>query len=284
MRARGIRAVLLKGPAISRWLYSGADRRTYADIDLMVSPGDTEAAGELLSELGFVARPSPPLEAHVWHARPYLRGDGAQVDLHRTLHGLQGVPSERVWRVVSAGTEIIRVGHLDVEIPGIPVRILHLVLHLGQSDGAPSRAWRDLDRGLKKCDNEEWRAAVEVARQLGVENELAVRLRRLPEGAKLADEFGLTRRGSQYYQLRTAIDRGRAPMSSHSIFAFTALPDTRSRLTYLRGKLLPGAEALRERSGLARRGHTSLAATLHIARVLTRVPATLAGWARYYRD
>jgi Uncharacterised nucleotidyltransferase len=286
MRERDIRAVLLKGPAVVRWLYpEDPDQRPYTDADLIVSPADTGPARLLLGELGFVALPSPPLDTHALHALPYEReSDGANVDLHRTLHGLQDVPCERAWQVVSTANEVIRVGNLDVEIPGIPVRILHLVLNLGHEDHPGTHAWRDLERGLSRSAPEEWRAAVALARELGVENELALRLRRIPEGTQLADRLGLTRRGSRYYRLRAAFESGHAPASVHSIWALKALPDTRSRVAYVRGKLLPGREALRERSALARGGHTGVAGALHVARVLSQLPRTLVAWARHYRE
>jgi hypothetical protein len=286
MRERDIRAVLLKGPAIGRWLYrEDPGQRPYSDVDLIVSPADTGPARALLGELGFVALPYPPMDTHALHALPYERArDRANVDLHRTLHGLQDAPADHVWQVVSSGTEIMRIGNLDVEIPGVPIRILHLVLHLSHSHGPTTQPWRDLERGLSQSAPEEWRAAVAIARELGVEHEMAIRLRLLPRGAELADELGLTNRGSRYYRLRAAFETERAPPSVHSIWALKALPDTRSRLGYVRAKLRPDPEALRERSTLARRGHTRLAGALHVARVLAELPVTLVAWLRYYRE
>jgi hypothetical protein len=52
----------------------------------------------------------------------------------------------------------------------------------------------------------------------------------------------------------------------------------------VRGKLLPSRDSLCERSALARHGHIGLARAIHIARVLTQLPATLAAWARHYRE
>lgn len=286
MHERGIRAVLLRGPAVARWLYpNDPGQRPYTDVDVIVSPTDAEPARTLLGELGFVALPYPPLDTHILHALPYEReSDGANVDLHRSLHGLEEVPAERVWEVVSTDTEVLRVGNLDVEIPAVPVRILHLVLHLAHHDHPGTHAWRDLERGLETATPEQWRATVRIAKELDVENELAVRLRRLPRGARLADEFGLTDSGSRYYRLRTAFETGHAPTSVQSIWAFKALPDTRSRLAYVRGKLLPSRDSLCERSALARHGHIGLARAIHIARVVTQLPRTLVAWVRHYRE
>ncbi|HEY5260934.1 MAG TPA: nucleotidyltransferase family protein [Solirubrobacteraceae bacterium] len=286
MRKCGIRPILLRGPVIARWLYAeDPARRSYGDVDLIVSPADTGPARVLLEALSFMAPPYSRLEAHTLHALPYEReSDGANVDLHRTLHGLQDVPCERVWQIVSRSTDMIRVGNLDVEVPCLSVRLLHLVLHLKRSDDASSRVWQDLERGLNQSSTDEWRAAVAVARQLGAENEMAVRLRRLAQGSKLADQLGLVHHGSLYYRLGAAIESSQAPRSVYSLWALTALPDTRSRLAYVRGKLVPDKEVLLEQSTLARRGHIGFAGALHSARVLTQLPAALIAWARHYRE
>jgi hypothetical protein len=177
-----------------------------------------------------------------------------------------------------------RVGGLDVEVPRVPIRILHVVLHLAHHDRPGSQPWRDLERCLSHCTSEEWQVAIQIARELGVENEIGIRLRRVPEGAQLADQFDLTQRGSRYYRLREAFETGEAPRSVHSIWALTALPDSRSRVAYVRVKLLPGEDDLRVRYALARRGHVGLARTLHVAAIVGRLPATLGAWVRHYRE
>jgi hypothetical protein len=236
-------------------------------------------------ELGFVAQPQPALDDHALHARPYRRDrDGASVDLHRTLHGLQSVPVERAWQAVATNTAIMTVGRLGVEVPGIPVRLLHLVLHVAPGEPRTSQAWRDLERGILRVGLEEWRAAVALARELGVEQEMGVRLRRHPDGARLADELGVTHRGSRYYRLTEALNTGRAPRSVLSLWGLLSLPDAASRLAYARGKLLPDEQTLLERSRLARHGHLGLARAVNVARVLVQLPATLLAWTRHYRE
>jgi len=49
----GIRALLLKGPALSRSAYPDPAMRIYNDIDLLVHPGDMEKAGKALKDLGY---------------------------------------------------------------------------------------------------------------------------------------------------------------------------------------------------------------------------------------
>src|SRR3954452_14881584 len=49
----GIRSLLIKGPAITCWLYDRFAARGYNDIDLLVSPTNWSRAVEILTRLGF---------------------------------------------------------------------------------------------------------------------------------------------------------------------------------------------------------------------------------------
>src|SRR5437764_10995294 len=87
---RGIRAILLRGPAIAGWLYEEGERG-YFDVDLLVEPAAITSAEQTLLALGFRGRSlghgglAPPR-----HAEPWARGTGPSVDLHRTLVGVSG--------------------------------------------------------------------------------------------------------------------------------------------------------------------------------------------------
>jgi hypothetical protein len=286
MRGANVRPVLLKGPAIARWLYpEDLERRMYVDVDLIVSPAQARDAAVVLGDLGFASLPFPPLDSHALHARPYWREeDGASVDLHTTLLGLEGASREHVWQIISAATELVHVGDVEVEVPAIPVRLLHLILHLRPGDLAGSQAWCDLERGISQVPLSDWRAALALAEELGAGSELWVRLRRVSQGAQLADQLALPRRGSPVYRLNEALTNERAPTSVLSMLGLKLLPDARSRLRYVGGKLLPSNEMLRQRSTFARRGHLRIAAALNLLRVIARLPETLIAWLRYYRE
>src|SRR2546429_2564205 len=102
MRRQGIRAVLLKGPAIVQWLYRDGER-AYGDIDLLVSPAEFTKAESVLTGLGFShalsdARPDEPVTyEHEWR-----RGlpQPAVVDLHRSLCWAKGDYPE-VWEALT---------------------------------------------------------------------------------------------------------------------------------------------------------------------------------------
>ena len=88
----GVSSLVLKGPALARWLYGPGERRHYGDVDLLVAPPHWETAQRVLAELGFVARgelgpgPTPWWNAHAleWTHPAYY----AVVDLHYTLQGV----------------------------------------------------------------------------------------------------------------------------------------------------------------------------------------------------
>jgi hypothetical protein len=288
MRGEGVRPILLKGPATARWLYpDDAERRTYRDTDLLVSPADTASARRVLVELGFEPLSHPRLEPDEQHARPYRRArDGATVDLHRTIHGLQAVPIQRAWEAITTDTDSLTVGGVDVEIPSLTVRLLHLALHLAPCDDVDSQAWRDLERGLERATLDDWRRAAELAAELRVGRELSHRLRTIPRGAVVAEALGLTRRGSRYFLVIGGLQRGVVPDDLLALAVLSALPDRSSRLRYVRGKLWPPAEILRARFALARHGRwgLGLVRTAHILGALRRAPAALAAWRRCGRD
>src|SRR5436305_6385068 len=53
LERRGVQSLLLKGPALARWLYDEVTARSYADIDLLIAPDQFGTARACLGELGF---------------------------------------------------------------------------------------------------------------------------------------------------------------------------------------------------------------------------------------
>src|SRR5215218_9379251 len=58
LRGEGVASMLLKGPAISAWLYGEETEapRTYDDLDLLIPPDSAEHSHRVLARLGFVNR------------------------------------------------------------------------------------------------------------------------------------------------------------------------------------------------------------------------------------
>jgi hypothetical protein len=284
MRAEGIEPILLKGPVIARWLYAERPaERLYGDCDLLVSPADVERARELLRRRGFEVREHPLIGGDGHHARTYVRPrDGAAVDLHHTLHGMQTVAREKVWAMASRHTETMVLAGVSLTIPDAALRTLNVALHPEPEDRAASSAWRDLERALRRVGEEDWRAALAIARELGIEAELAARLCRTEAGAALAARLAIESGGPSRYELLGAVSDGRAPRAVISLDNLRARTGAAARLRYATAKLLPPAEQLRRESALARRGAAGLAASriARAARVAAQLPGALIAYRR----
>jgi hypothetical protein len=188
--SNGVDAIVLKGPAMSRWLYSEAPgERGYIDADLLVAERDMGAAAAVLSELGFRHEDARGMEGIALWATSWRRdADGAVVDLHRTLHGCEHSAVDP-WPIVSATAVEDEVGGMRVALPSIPVRALQIALV--SPDDRPWRRWNDLERALEHLPLDGWREAAVVARALGVERMLGYRLSQSTAGARCAQRLGL---------------------------------------------------------------------------------------------
>jgi hypothetical protein len=285
LRERGIRTILLKGPAVARWLYADdSAARAYRDVDLLVGPGDLAAAEKLLEELGFEEGWVPLGQEWEQHARPWRRPqDGALVDLHRTLHGMEELPPARVWRVAGERTETWAVGTSFVEVPNRAVRTLHAALHLDANDRPGTQAWGDLERAVERVDRLTWRRAAELASDLGIEAEMGERLRMQPMGRALADELGLATGGSERFRLRAAVGRHGAGPQLYSVHRLASRPGWRAKAGYLRQKLFPPPVFMRQWSQLAGRGGAWLVVA-YLARAawcVARLPRGVEDWLRF---
>jgi hypothetical protein len=188
----GVHALLLKGASVASWLYANATERPYFDCDLLVGPGDFEAAERELRSLGYV----PLLDRwglRAWwygHAVPWTHPDGrVSVDLHRTLIGV-GVDDARAWSVLSLGADEVLVGGRRASCLGLPARAMHVVLHAAQH-GPGTQPAVDLERALMLDDDELWIRAAALAVELGATEAFVSGLRLSPYGARLAPGLGL---------------------------------------------------------------------------------------------
>src|SRR4051812_37401731 len=69
LRERGVRPILLKGPAVAEWLYAGNPaQRPYNDADLLVAPEPLAVSAVVLTGLGY--RCALPFERRLPHGRP----------------------------------------------------------------------------------------------------------------------------------------------------------------------------------------------------------------------
>ena len=135
-RQAGIRSILLKGPAMARWLYDEAALRPYLDADILVAPEDFREAERILSERGFHREGLDTIPGD-WpkHARTWYRDDRGNVDLHRTLFGVR-IPDAELWALLATRTEAMWVSGTDVDVLDLPGRALVLALHAAKDGPA----------------------------------------------------------------------------------------------------------------------------------------------------
>jgi Uncharacterised nucleotidyltransferase len=242
MRDAGIRTLLLKGPSIAAWLYGDGAPRPYIDSDLLVAPGSHREAGRVLRRLGFRPR------AYSLHrdSQAWLRGrDTSNVDLHRSLIGVAAGP-DRVWRELAAHPDTMRIGGIEVEVPGVPARALHVALHAAQHGVDVPRPLEDLARALRVADEHVWREAADLARRIDALPAFAAGLRLDPEGVRLARHLKLPEERPPAVELRAGAD---IPVAV-ALESLASERSLRARARVLLGAVVPSTLYMRQWSAM----------------------------------
>lgn len=256
-REAGIGSILLKGPALARWLYDDEAERFYVDVDLLVRPQAAAEAERLLASLG-LRRAGLELIPNDWprHAVVYRTDDGATVDLHHTLVGV-GVDGDRLWEELSARTEQIRVGGETVDVLEPPARALVVVLHAAKDGGRVAKARIDAERCVARLESRLWPGVAELARRVRAEPALAAGLRSVPAGADLAHRLGLPNEVPVEVAIRST-GKSVPPLATGIDWLLTS-QGVGGKLKLVIRKMFPPADYLREWKPLARRGTWGLA-------------------------
>jgi hypothetical protein len=255
-RAAGVRSVLLKGPALTRWLYRENEMRGYADIDLLVPDQEVEAAEDVLKALGF-ERHGLETIAGDWprYSRNWVRSDSVDVDLHQTLAGV-GVPPATVWMTLTEGLEQMTVAGAEVDVLAPPARALALALHTAKDGSRIAKARHDLGHAIDRLPAELWNETVRIAERLGALGSLAAGLRLVvPSGVELADRLGLPADAPLDIAIRS---RGGAPALSLGLDWLVSSPGVRGKGRLVLRKIFPPASFMRAWSPLAERGRLGL--------------------------
>jgi hypothetical protein len=278
LRTHGAACLLLKGPVFARWLYRDGSPRPYVDTDVLVRPSDFPVAQRALRAIGFSPRlddtdtPGWRQVAHHW----VRAGDDANVDLHRTLVGVEASDQE-LWDAFSADTEPFVVSGSEVRTPGLPARAFHIALHAAQHGTRPGKPLDDLERGLSLIEPEVWASARSLAARLSATGAFATGLRLSPEGRRVAGELGLPDERS----VETALLAGEPVPGALGWHYLLSARGIRARLRIVVRKIFPTPRFMRAWSPIARRGPAGLAAAygLRLAWVAGRlVPGFLAWW------
>lgn len=255
LRNAGVRALLLKGPAIARWLYAPSYLRSYSDTDVLVAPDDVGRAEEILTSLGFELPPiydedDRPSFEHAW----VRRSDGVRVDLHWNLVG-STVQDDEAWTVLSSDSEAMEIEGEEVEVLGETARMVHVSLHAAQHGSEMGKALEDLRRAVARFDAERWREAAEIADALGADLSFAAGLRLDPAGEALANEIGLSHELSVEVALRAQGGAGHAL----SLQWLLEQPGVWRKVKVVGKNLVPPPTFMRDWHPLASRGWAGLA-------------------------
>ncbi len=135
----GVRAVLIKGPALARLLHGSRD---YMDVDLLVDPVALPRAEEALAELGFrrfereaAVRSTDPAVGRAiggqgaLHATVWLREqDGFLIDLHDSLPQC-GADASVVWQALAGHLDVATIGGVATETLDRVASALLVALH-----------------------------------------------------------------------------------------------------------------------------------------------------------
>jgi hypothetical protein len=270
LREVDVRSIVLKGPAIARWLYEDGAPRPYSDSDLLVSPARLGPAAGALESIGYSLvlddRLAPSGDAH--HLMWRRDRDGAKLELHWRLPGVRASTAV-AWRRLSAETDRALLAGSEVEFLALPARALHLALHATQDAPERLKPLEDLRRGLRVADGTCWRAAAALAAVLSAQDAFAAGLRAIPEGAVVAAELGLPA------ARRASVVDMRASGASVRAVNFQRLLSERGPIGTARALgrvVIPSVAFMRWRYAEAERGPASLAA------------AYVQRWASLWRD
>jgi hypothetical protein len=282
LREAGVRPLLLKGAAVTAWLYSGDDgARWYEDIDLLVSPAHLPACERTLPGLGFSRFiPADGVNREECSDMWIREHDNMNVDLHRCVVGAGADPAA-LWEALSADTGSIVLQGTSVETLGFPAMALHVVLHAAQHGIEGRKPLRDLERAVEQVDGPTWDAAARLAGRIDAGEAFAAGLRLTAAGGSLADRLGLPRTASTVTVLRASS----APHLALGIERVATAPGLRRKAAILLRKLVPEPSFMRAWSPLARRGPFGLAVAyvwrpLYLAKVS---PGGLLAWSRARR-
>lgn len=257
LRERGVESILLRGPSIVRHLYPHQQLRGYADVDLLVGPGASETAQEVLTAHGFrlldeIGR--TPQDRPAWSRTWFRDGDGAFVDLHHTIVGA-AVDQATVWTVLSEHVEPLEVSYRTLNGLDLDATAAIVALHAAQHGRGMTRTLDDLDHALERLGFETWRHAADVAAALGALAAFGTGLRLDPRGGAVAERLGLPTEASTEVVLRATTP----PPTALGFEWLARKKGILPKAVFLAGKLLPPVDFMRAWSPLARRGRLGLA-------------------------
>jgi hypothetical protein len=263
----GVATVVLKGAAFVALLYGSPGVRAYGDIDLLIDERQLSRAHAVLIGLGFERfdedSPSAQTDPTVGdlvgalgalHGGAWVRtADGIVIDIHTTLPQVPANPAT-VWSFLAGHTQSLTVGGLEARVLDPPATALLVALHAAHHGENWGSALMDLRQAIAILDEDCWREARELARDLAAERPFGVGMGLDPDGRRMAQEFGLSTDPTP--ALRTLWRGG-----NWTEMILAALREEKSVVGRARLAcriLWPSPAAIRRGSALARRGRAGL--------------------------
>lgn len=162
----GVPSILLKGPAIARWLYQ-QEFRPYGDVDLLVPLACLQAVTDVFAGLGLVRA---ALAADHFdmsgHAVSFANASGLTVDLHTRL-ATTTVEPDSVFEALERHAVPLRLAGRTVTVLDDVGQFLVIALHAAQHGHDEPGPVEDLRRALSATSTESVLAAADLARALG---------------------------------------------------------------------------------------------------------------------
>jgi hypothetical protein len=271
-RLAGIRAILLKGPSLARWLYDQPSTRVSVDVDLLIAIADRARAEGVLAGIGFSPFPSNVAGGDAGPASAWDRDTSpVSVDLHVNLPGV-GVSSDVAWTLLSSDTEVLVVRGIEVEVLRPSARAMHVALHAAQHGRRWEWGIEDLSRGLA-LPFEVWQEAAALARRLDAVPPFVRGLQLVPGGEQLRTRLDLPAQTT----VETALRATSPPDLALGLHTLARTSGLRQKARFVARKLFPPASWMRRRVPIARRGNVALVAAYiwRPVQFLFKTPAAL---------
>jgi hypothetical protein len=242
--ARGVRSLLLKGPALARVLYTADEGRRYSDVDLLVADEDQAEARRILADLGYrnaeertgIDDVAGIMYSETW-VRPAVDDESwLHIDLHWRLAGSEAPPGV-TWNALAARHTWIDLAGGRAPVPSLGGLAMHVALHAAQH--ARDKPMTDLALGLERWPPETWQEAADLARELEATEAFAAGLRLLPAGTTMARELDLPATDELSWAILHSDTR---PRGTFHLQAFADAQSLGERLDVLRRSLLPRRE------------------------------------------
>lgn len=254
----GLPVLLLKGSALAYWAYSAPWQRNCSDIDLLLpSRAEVDRAVKILSRFGY----RPAVDA--------LPGDlvSFELPLEYAVEGLPRLEVDLHWRLSSTPMFAFRLDWRELEVGAIklpsladgarglgPVHAwLHASMHRLQNraNGVPDNLkWLyDLDLLARGFSSSDWNALVDLACARGLAGAC------LDGAAAAAARLGETMPDEIRRRLAQAAANERMDVTRLRSWwyvqqmSLAALPSWRTKLRWLRQRLIPDRDHLRARYG-----------------------------------